>query len=70
MGMQDPKSGRRPRPTDMPDEVKEFRSVLRSRNYLTSPTVERELIGLDGVVLNQDLADFCKIIRKKRLDYI
>ena len=69
IGTQDPKVRERGKPRDLSEEVKAFRQLIRSKDYLSNPKTDRHLISLDNEMLNQDLVNFSARSREKRALY-
>ena len=69
IGTQDPKIRERGKPRDLSEEVKAFRQLIRSKDYLSNPKIDRHLISLDNEMLNQDLVNFSARSREKHALY-
>ena len=67
--LEDPKSQTQRSPPAITDQFLTFRSRLRSLNFITEPAHQCKHTSLKGVVLDDELVNFCKLAREKRAKF-
>lgn len=70
MDVHDPKIRHSKNPQNIDKEVTEFRVKLRAEKYLSNVENETCVKALDGVLLDENLQNFCKETRSKRARFI
>ena len=68
IGIKDPRKKGVRGERNLDEEVKKFRTTLRSYDYLSSPK-PRKPQALDGSPLDEELINFCRLAREKRAKF-